>query len=104
MQGSACVAEDVRQPPYLCPICDRKVAWAITQGNTVGQGDPIASEPRAKSGGEKARDKEDVERWEEKIAAWKQGRSLAVKDFGELHGGSFAGMAAWYEGMLEVEG
>jgi archaemetzincin len=29
MQGTGGVKEDVRQPPYLCPICESKVAHAI---------------------------------------------------------------------------
>ncbi|KAI8631175.1 hypothetical protein F5Y19DRAFT_23277 [Xylariaceae sp. FL1651] len=29
MQGTAGIAEDVRQPPYLCPVCLVKVAYAI---------------------------------------------------------------------------
>lgn len=29
MQGTASVAEDMRQPPYLCPVCERKLEWAV---------------------------------------------------------------------------
>ncbi|KAL7621838.1 hypothetical protein AAE478_007338 [Parahypoxylon ruwenzoriense] len=29
MQGTAGMAEDVRQPPYLCPVCLSKVSYAI---------------------------------------------------------------------------
>jgi archaemetzincin len=29
MQGTAGMKEDVRQPPYLCPVCEAKVAHAI---------------------------------------------------------------------------
>ncbi|KAI0469140.1 hypothetical protein F4859DRAFT_516493 [Xylaria cf. heliscus] len=29
MQGTSGIAEDVRQPPYLCPVCLEKVAYAI---------------------------------------------------------------------------
>ena len=29
MQGTACVAEDLRQPPYLCPVCLAKVTKAV---------------------------------------------------------------------------
>ena len=36
MQGTASVAEDMRQPPYLCPVCKAKVAWAVTRRNTSG--------------------------------------------------------------------
>ena len=30
MQGAASLAEDVRQPPYLCPVCTSKVCRAIS--------------------------------------------------------------------------
>ncbi|KIW20232.1 hypothetical protein PV08_00807 [Exophiala spinifera] len=97
MQGSASVAEDVRQPPYLCPVCDRKIAWAITQSGRVEQEGHLTDGSRSRNGrgkGERGA--------EEMIAAWKRGRCLAMKHFGNLQGGSFAAMAAWYEGMLEV--
>lgn len=29
MQGTACVAEDLRQPPYLCPVCLAKATRAV---------------------------------------------------------------------------
>jgi archaemetzincin len=35
MQGTAGMKEDVRQPPYLCPICEAKVGSAI-QGDLHG--------------------------------------------------------------------
>jgi archaemetzincin len=31
MQGTAGMAEDVRQPPYLCPVCEEKVGHAIVR-------------------------------------------------------------------------
>lgn len=34
MQGTASVAEDYRQPPYLCPIDARKLAWAAEEGGS----------------------------------------------------------------------
>ena len=30
MQGTAGMKEDVRQPPYLCPVCEAKVGHAIS--------------------------------------------------------------------------
>ena len=36
MQGSASVAEDIRQPPYLCPVDLKKVLIAIGEG--LGEG------------------------------------------------------------------
>lgn len=32
MQGTASLAEDNRQPPYLCPVCEAKMGRAMTQG------------------------------------------------------------------------
>ncbi|KAJ8128358.1 hypothetical protein O1611_g5277 [Lasiodiplodia mahajangana] len=29
MQGTSGIAEDVRQPPYMCPVCLEKIAYAI---------------------------------------------------------------------------
>lgn len=33
MQGTASMAEDLRQPPYLCPVCAKKVARAVEEGS-----------------------------------------------------------------------
>lgn len=33
MQGTASVAEDCRQPPYLCPVCATKLARAVREGS-----------------------------------------------------------------------
>ena len=38
MQGTAGMKEDVRQPPYLCPVCEAKVGYAIA-GERQGGGD-----------------------------------------------------------------
>ncbi|KAF2267717.1 hypothetical protein CC78DRAFT_613821 [Lojkania enalia] len=38
MQGTAGMAEDVRQPPYLCPVCLSKVSHAIA-GELLARGD-----------------------------------------------------------------
>lgn len=35
MQGTAGIAEDVRQPPYLCFVCLSKLTWAVRE---VGEG------------------------------------------------------------------
>ena len=29
MQGTASIAEDIRQPPYLCPVCLEKLSYAV---------------------------------------------------------------------------
>jgi archaemetzincin len=31
MQGTAGMAEDVRQPPFLCPVCLKKLARAVLE-------------------------------------------------------------------------
>ncbi|KAI5463665.1 hypothetical protein BGZ63DRAFT_382012 [Mariannaea sp. PMI_226] len=36
MQGTADMIEDVRQPPYLCPICLSKLSWALSGLIEVG--------------------------------------------------------------------
>lgn len=33
MQGTASVVEDLRQPPYLCPICLKKLSRAVEEGS-----------------------------------------------------------------------
>ena len=45
MQGSASVAEDIRQPPYLCPVDLKKVLVAIGEGEG-GDGDGKRLEER----------------------------------------------------------
>lgn len=35
MQGTASVTEDVRQPPYLCPVCLAKLSAALSPGAAV---------------------------------------------------------------------
>jgi predicted Zn-dependent protease len=39
MQGTASMAEDVRQPPYLCPVCLQKLSWSLSP--FVGNGAAI---------------------------------------------------------------
>ncbi|KAJ4986012.1 hypothetical protein SVAN01_08490 [Stagonosporopsis vannaccii] len=36
MQGTAGMKEDVRQPPYLCPVCEAKVSHAIVEESGGG--------------------------------------------------------------------
>ncbi|KAJ4394408.1 hypothetical protein N0V93_003625 [Gnomoniopsis smithogilvyi] len=36
MQGTASVAEDLRQPPYLCPVCAKKLARAAEEASGKG--------------------------------------------------------------------
>lgn len=37
MQGTAGMKEDVRQPPYLCPVCEAKVSHAIVDELGIGK-------------------------------------------------------------------
>ncbi|OAL43554.1 hypothetical protein IQ07DRAFT_625888 [Pyrenochaeta sp. DS3sAY3a] len=39
MQGTASMKEDVRQPPYLCPICEAKVAHAVVEELILKKGE-----------------------------------------------------------------
>ncbi|OTB10816.1 hypothetical protein K445DRAFT_69530 [Daldinia sp. EC12] len=80
MQGSSRIAEDVRQPPYLCPVCLSKVAYAIAC--------------ELEGGDENGKDMYIKERY----------RLLA--DFCEMwkHVGMFAGYGAWLRARLEVLG
>ncbi|OTA94200.1 hypothetical protein M434DRAFT_71758 [Hypoxylon sp. CO27-5] len=76
MQSTSCMAEDVRQPPYLCPVCLSKVSHAI------------ACELQGRD--EAGREKYVIERYislEKFCDSWKQ-VSL------------FAGYGAWLRGRL----
>ncbi|KAI1410661.1 hypothetical protein F5Y13DRAFT_167102 [Hypoxylon sp. FL1857] len=76
MQSTSCMAEDVRQPPYLCPVCLSKVSHAIAyelEGrNEIGKEHYI------------------VERY----------RSLEKFCDSWNHVGLFAGYGAWLRGRL----
>ena len=102
MQGSGSVAEDMRQPPYLCLVCDRKIAWAILQGDSAGkvQGSKKTDSLPTQEGTRRARD--EFEDWEGKISGWRRGRSLAMKEFCERQRGSFTALAAWSDAMLDM--
>jgi archaemetzincin len=41
MQGTAGMAEDVRQPPYLCPVCEEKVGHAIVRELQGGRDEEV---------------------------------------------------------------
>lgn len=36
MQGTGFIAEDMRQPPYLCPVCLQKLSWALAHMSGSG--------------------------------------------------------------------
>jgi archaemetzincin len=75
MQSAASMREDVRQPPYLCPICEAKVAHAVV-GELHGS---LNEEKRT----------------------WKRERLTALKGFcGQIEGttmdaGMWHGLDAW---------
>jgi archaemetzincin len=81
MQGTAGMEEDLRQPPYLCPICETKVAHAIVT--------------ELEGGGN------------EEKQAWTKERCEAVKSFCSRVGRSgmdakmWRGLEAWTAGRLE---
>ncbi|KAK7426988.1 hypothetical protein QQZ08_006415 [Neonectria magnoliae] len=78
MQGAAGMAEDVRQPPYLCPVCLSKLSRGMA--SFVGQGVVVD------------RQREYIEQ-----------RYQALRAFCEKwsHVGMFAGYQAWIERRLE---
>ncbi|CAI6014721.1 unnamed protein product [Clonostachys chloroleuca] len=85
MQGSASIAEDYRQPPYLCPVCLRKVAYSL------------AGEGIMKSPG--------LRRLERSVAAeerWIAQRYHNMSSYcqGRKGIGMFGGLYGWLEGRL----
>jgi archaemetzincin len=86
MQGSATVAEDIRQPPYLCPVCLKKVSYSF------------AGEPAIKTRGpeKEKRSLEAEAAWViasyRKMSAYCEERK-SVAMFGALH--------AWLEARLK---
>lgn len=90
MQGTASMLEDSRQPPYLCPVCENKLAQAIL-GASIRKG-------QAKS---------NRDWWNsQEIRDWRIGRSQAILRFCEVRGRddrSFASLAAWVSWWLKWE-
>jgi archaemetzincin len=82
MQGTAGMKEDVRQPPYLCPVCEAKVAHAIV-GELQGGGN-------------------------EEKGVWKRERCRALQDFcaglreTEMETAMWRGLEAWEGARLEM--
>lgn len=88
MQGTASIAEDNRQPPYLCPICENKFAFATAceggAGKTTGDW------------------------WNaENVVDRKTKRNKALAEFCESMTRTddlgFASLGAWYRRRLEME-
>ncbi|KAI1765026.1 hypothetical protein GGR53DRAFT_465854 [Hypoxylon sp. FL1150] len=78
MQGTANMAEDLRQPPYLCPVCLSKISLAIACEATG------------------LREESDIAKYERK-------RYRALADFCDSRRevGMFAGYGAWLNQRLE---
>ena len=88
MQGTASVAEDTQQPPYLCPVCQAKVAYAL------------AVEPATKNdkrqAGRTVAGAADVERLGN---AWTRAQYEALERFCESRTNAvmFKGLKAWLQ-------
>ncbi|KAI0129838.1 hypothetical protein BJ170DRAFT_617827 [Xylariales sp. AK1849] len=78
MQGTAGMSEDVRQPPYLCPVCLNKVTHAI-----AGE---------LQSGNEAYKQVYVMDRYEALVKVCDQWK----------HVGLFAGYGAWLRARIEV--
>lgn len=82
MQGTAGMAEDMRQAPYCCPVCIEKLSnnLCVLQGH----GGPSIDTQRA----------------------WIRGQHRAMLEFCRnwSHVGMFAGLAAWLEKRLDAMG
>jgi archaemetzincin len=78
MQGCAGMKEDLRQPPYLCPVCESKVGHAVAVELRGGQ--------------------------DKAIGEWVQERNEALKSFCEVRecdGAMWRGLRAWLEARRE---
>lgn len=82
MQGTASVAEDGRQPPYLCPVCAGKLARAAGEARRAGAGGGAFDE-----------------------AAWARDAAGAMATFCARwrHVGAWAGYEAWLAARLRTE-
>ncbi|KAK0386099.1 hypothetical protein NLU13_5936 [Sarocladium strictum] len=91
MQGTASVAEDTQQPPYLCPVCQAKVAYTAA----------VEAKPTA---GRRRRTMKEVERMER---AWTLKQYTALQEFCEERtaGVMFKALGPWLRSrVLELEG
>jgi archaemetzincin len=85
MQGTAGVAEDMRQPPYLCPICLKKVAYSLVGESVMKERGP----------GKLERSFHAEDRW---VAEGY--RQMKAYCDGKKEVGMFAGYAAWLDMRL----
>ena len=89
MQSTASIIEDSRQPPYLCPVCENKLARAVSnvQIQKVQAGSAQKGWWEASS-----------------IVHWRKARSQAIVAFCEAKGKDnlgFASLGAWIRRLLE---
>ncbi|KAJ9609703.1 hypothetical protein H2200_006031 [Cladophialophora chaetospira] len=104
MQGTASVAEDMRQPPYLCPVCEAKIAWAVVGGHTA-ESEAVGGSESAKAKRKKARHagaQSDGEELDHLLANWKRERHVAMKRFCEQYDDAFASLLAWSTAFLDA--
>ncbi|KAJ1328068.1 archaemetzincin [Microdochium nivale] len=101
MQGTASMAEDVRQPPYLCAVCVAKVGHAVA-------GELMGATARKKKKTKKMKTKtEEGEEHKERAreqTAYLVERYRAIADFCDKwssHVGMFAGYRAWANARIE---
>lgn len=91
MQGTASIQEDHRQPPYLCPVCENKLAWALCNIQT--------RKPHAKS--------LSSDWWTaNEVVDWKVRRNEAIVAFCKhrKHDETgFASLGAWTRRRIELE-
>lgn len=85
MQGTTCIAEDMRQPPYLCPICLKMVAYSLV-GETVMKARGTERLKKAAA----AEDSWTKESYEKMRAYCRQRQDI----------GMFAGFAGWLDVRL----
>lgn len=97
MQGSASVAEDARQPPYLCPVCEAKVVRATSGGSSGASGGRSAKSGEVK---EKRMEGRRIER----LRALSGFCERVVGELGEEGRGSmFEALGEWVGGVLGEE-
>lgn len=90
MQGCASLAEAVRQPPYLCPVCLEKLE-ATVRGAVLKKSGEDDGGARLE-GGKYVEDRYKALR-------------LVCRKYGAVAGSSmFAGYAAWLDGVIDGSG
>lgn len=102
MQGTASVAEDMRQPPYLCPVCGMKIAWASATDDT-SEADPESDKvvQKAKPQAGRKREVKNAEDREVRLMRWKKDRPAAMVRFCEQYEGAFDPLSAWSTAFSE---